>query len=83
VRPNIDKHDFAIKLEHAKEFLDKGFKIKFAIKFKGRELEYKESKGNALFDQIVKMLSDKGEIENPPASEDRSIIFVMQPRKTK
>ncbi|HPI02951.1 MAG TPA: translation initiation factor IF-3 [Candidatus Goldiibacteriota bacterium] len=80
-RPNIDKHDLGIKLTHAHEFLEKGFKVRFAIKFRGRELEYKEVKSKFLIDETMKALSDIGELENPPATEDRTIIFQMQPRK--
>jgi translation initiation factor IF-3 len=80
VRPVIDKHDLGIKMKHALEFLDKGFKIKFAIKFKGRELEYKQ-KGYALFEEINKTLAEKGELETGPISEDRSILFTINPRK--
>jgi len=80
-RPNIDKHDLGIKLNHAREFLEKGFKVRFAIKFRGRELEYKEIKSKVLIDETMKALSDIGEIESPPATEDRTIIFQMQPRK--
>jgi translation initiation factor IF-3 len=80
IRPVIDKHDLGIKMNHAMEFLDKGFKIKFSIKFRGRELEYKQ-KGYDLFGEVVKTLAEKGELETGPISEDRSILFTVNPRK--
>jgi len=83
VRPNIDPHDLEIKLNHALEFLDKQFKVKFAIKFKGRELEYKSKRGPEMINKIIAALSTKGEVETQPMNEDREIIFVMMPRKAK
>ena len=80
-RPNIDKHDLGIKLEHALEFLEKGFKVKFVIRFRGRELEYKDIRGAEMLDQVFKHTAGKGQLEADPLKEERSIIFVMMPTK--
>jgi len=81
IRPNIDKHDLGIKLNHAIEFLDKGFKVKFVIRFRGREMEYKEQRGSEMLDQVFKHLANKGQIEGDPFKEDKLIIFTMMPIK--
>lgn len=81
LRPNIDKHDLMIKNNHAVEFLEKGFKVKYVLKFRGRELEYKEEKSKMLIEEVMKALAEKGEMDGPLANEDRSVIFMMQPRK--
>lgn len=81
VRPNIGKHDMQIKLNHANEFLDKGFKVKFVIRFRGRELEYKDIRGTELLDEIFKYTAGRGQLEGDPFKEDKLIIFVLVPTK--
>jgi translation initiation factor IF-3 len=81
VRPNIDKHDLGIKLEHANEFLIKGFKVKFVIRFRGREMEYKEQRGKEITDLIFKNVSLNGALEGEPFKEDKLIIFTIMPNK--
>jgi translation initiation factor IF-3 len=81
VRPNIDPHDLEIKIKHALEFLDKQFKVRFALRFRGRELEYRAVRGPEISKKIIAAVSEKGEVETPPTSEDREIVFTIQPRK--
>jgi translation initiation factor IF-3 len=81
IRPNIDKHDLGIKLNHALEFLEKGFKVKFVIRFRGREMEYKEQRGKEMLDQVFAHLANKGVMEGDPFREDKLIIFTMMPIK--
>lgn len=81
VRPNIDPHDLGIKLKHAEEFFEKQYKVKFVIRFRGREMEYKSKRGPEMTDKIVNTLSAIAELENPVVNEDKTIIFTMQPRK--
>lgn len=81
VRPNIDPHDLSIKLNHAMEFLDKGNKVRFSIRFRGREMEYKATRGPEMTGKIIKALAEKGEVETPPMSEEKELIFIIQPRK--
>jgi translation initiation factor IF-3 len=81
IRPNIDKHDLQIKLDHANEFLDKGFKVKFVIRFRGRELEYKEQRGSEMLDVIYKHTAGKGQLEADLLREEKSIILVLMPTK--
>jgi len=81
IRPNIDKHDLGIKLNHALEFLEKGFKVKFVIRFRGREMEYKEQRGKEMLDQVFAHLANKGVMEGDPFKEDKLIIFTVMPIK--
>ncbi|MFP4466609.1 MAG: translation initiation factor IF-3 [Candidatus Goldiibacteriota bacterium] len=83
IRPNIDKHDLKIKLDRSRAFLEKGFKVKFVIRFRGRELEYRREKGSAMFDVVIKELSDVGDLESSPSNEERTLVFYMAPRKEK
>ncbi len=83
VRPNIDPHDLDIKLKHGQEFLAKDYKVKFVIRFKGREMEYKDKQGPILVDKITKYLEPFGDVENGIYREERTIIFTVAPKKQK
>lgn len=85
IRLNINIHDLEIKLRHAMEFLDKSYRVKFVIKFQGREgrQEYKEIKGQEIFKKVIEYLAGKGEIEKEPIKDEQSITFLMLPVKKK
>lgn len=85
IRPNINIHDLEIKLRHASEFLEKLYRVKFVIKFQGREgrVEYKEIKGQEILKKITEYLAGKGEMEKEPVKDEQSITFVMLPVKKK
>lgn len=85
IRPNINIHDLEIKLRHAVEFLDKSYRVKFLIKFQGREgrQEYKQVKGEEILKRVIEYLAGKGEIEKAPRKDEQSITFLMLPVKKK
>ncbi len=85
IRPNINIHDLEIKLRHASDFLDKLYRVKFVIKFQGREgrLEYKETKGQEIYKKVIEYLAGKGELEKEPVREEQSITFLILPVKKK
>lgn len=56
-RPNTDEHDLGIKLQMAKEFLKDGNKVKFAIRFRGREITHPQV-GKDKLDWLLKELAD-------------------------
>lgn len=80
VRVAIDPHDLSIKLKHAREFLEKGDKVKFTILFRGREITHPE-----LGDKVVRAvrdgLADIGEFDAPPIRMGKSLNIVMSRRK--
>ena len=55
VRPNTDENDLNVKLNQAKEFIAEGNKVKFAVKFKGREITHPEL-GKAKLEWFVQQL---------------------------
>ncbi|MBP7792225.1 MAG: translation initiation factor IF-3 [Candidatus Goldbacteria bacterium] len=85
IRLNINIHDLEIKLRHAMEFLDKSHRVKFVIKFHGRDgrNEYKETKGQEICKKIIEYLAGKGEMEKEPVRDEQSITFLMMPLKKK
>ena len=66
----IDEHDYQVKIDHAKEFLEKGNKVRVRLFYRGRQMEH-QSIGRALLDRITKDLSQVGKIDKPPNSSER------------
>lgn len=80
VRPNIDTHDLEVKMRAVHKFLDNGDKVKFTLRFRGREMAHKEL-GMNLLKSIREDLGDKIKVENEPKFEGRQIIMVVAPAK--
>ena len=78
LRPNIDTHDFGIKMKAAHKFLDAGDKVKFTLRFRGREMAHQDL-GMKLLDQVKEELADKVKIENHPSFEGRQVVMVVAP----
>ena len=56
LKPKIDTHDFKIKLNKSRKFLDSGDKVKFTMRFRGREAEHPEFGQKVLDNYIIKLL---------------------------
>ena len=78
LRPVTEVHDYTFKIKNARKFLAKGDKVKFTIKFKGRELQHKNL-GNDLMDKIKADMENVGKIELQPKFDGKQMIMVIQP----
>ncbi len=78
--PNIDEHDFNFKLEHAKKFLESGFKVKVFVFFKGRTIIYKDQ-GKIKLLEFAQALEDVGKVEKMPVLEGKKMIMFIAPLK--
>ena len=78
LRPVTEVHDYAFKIKNAQKFLSKGDKVKFTIKFKGRELQHSHL-GNELMDKIKLDMNEIGRVELQPKFDGRQMIMVIQP----
>ena len=78
LRPVTEVHDYSFKIKNAQKFLSKGDKVKFTIKFKGRELQHKNL-GNELMDKIKADMENVGKIELQPKFDGKQMIMVVQP----
>lgn len=76
--PSIDPHDYQIKITHAIEFLEKNYKLKATMMFRGREMAHKEL-GFGVMERLVKDLAAHGVPEAPPKLIGRSIIINFSP----
>ena len=78
LRPVTGIHDYTFKIKNAQKFLSKGDKVKFTVKFKGRELQHKHL-GNQLMDKIIQDMQNIGKVELHPKFDAKQIIIVIQP----
>jgi translation initiation factor IF-3 len=78
LKPNIDTHDFQTKLKHAREFLQKGNKVRITCMFRGREMLHLDL-GEKVMEQFCIDLADVAIIETPPKLLGRSMSSVLAP----
>ena len=78
MRPVTETHDYDFKVKNAKKFLGKGDKVKFTIRFKGRELQHSHL-GRELMDKIKVDMKDIGKVELHPKFDGKQMIMVIQP----
>lgn len=82
VSPNIDSHDYDTKLKQARKFLEKGDKVQFLIRFRGRMVIHSEL-GLEVLNKIAEELSDISTIEQKPKLDGRKMILTLAPMKKK
>ena len=78
LRPVTEIHDYSFKIKNAQKFLAKGDKVKFTIRFKGRELQH-SSLGSDLMKKIKQDIQSTGRVELQPKFEGKQMIMVIQP----
>ena len=78
LRPVTKTHDYNFKLKNAQKFLSKGDKVKFTIRFKGRELQH-SNLGNDLMNKIQEDIKLVGKVEMNPKFDGKQMIMVIQP----
>ena len=78
MRPVTETHDYEFKVKNAKKFIAKGDKVKFTIRFKGRELQHSHL-GNELMTKIKDDMKDIGKVELQPKFDGKQMIMVIQP----
>ena len=78
LRPVTEVHDYNFKLKNAQKFLSKGDKVKFTIRFKGRELQH-SNLGKELMDKIKNDMQEIGRVELQPKFDGKQMIMVIQP----
>lgn len=79
VRPNIDDHDFEVKLKNAHRFLEDGDKVRIFVVFRSREFTHPEF-GRSLLSRFSAGLTDVGIVEKPISMEGRQMTLIMAPK---
>ena len=78
LRPVTETHDYQFKIKNAQKFISKGDKVKFTIRFKGRELQHSHL-GNKLMNKIKEDVKLVGKVEMNPKFDGKQMIMVIQP----
>ena len=78
LRPVTQVHDYTFKIKNAQKFLSKGDKVKFTIRFKGREMQHTKL-GNDLMEKIKIDMETIGKVELQPKFDGKQMIMVIQP----
>lgn len=78
LRPMIDVHDYEVKVKQAKKFLSQGDKVKFTIRFKGREMSANDM-GRKVLDNLVEDLENVCKVETEPKVEGRQMMMIVAP----
>jgi len=76
--PKIDGHDLGIKLGRARDFLARGDRVQFSLRFRGRELAHMEE-GHRVFAQIIQELAEISKVEQSSRREGRRITMMLAP----
>ena len=82
LRPNIEDHDFYVKIKAAQRFLGEGSKVKVTIMFRGREMSHPEL-GEKLLMRFADELKDVAHVEKEPKVEGRNMTMVIAVNKAK
>ena len=79
MRPNIDVHDYEVKMRAARRFFEEGDKVKVTLRFRGREMAHQEL-GVQLLDRVKEETSPIAKVESEPRLEGRQMTMVLAPR---
>ena len=79
VRPNIDDHDYEVKMKQAKSFIGEGDKVKVTLRFRGREMAHQEL-GLELLNRVAADVGEAGKIESMPKLEGRQMVMMIAPK---
>ena len=79
MRPNIDDHDYDVKMRSMVKFLDEGDKVKLTLRFRGREMAHLEL-GMELLNRVKTEVEGIAKVEAEPKLEGRQMMMVLAPR---
>ena len=79
VRPNIDEHDYQVKMRAMKSFIEDGDKVKVTLRFRGREMAHQDI-GIRVLERIRAELETTTKVEQMPRLENRQMVMVLSPR---
>lgn len=79
LRPNIDEHDFQVKMRNVRKFIGEGDKVKVTMRFRGREMAHQEL-GMDVLNRVRDEMDEAAKVEAHPKLEGRQMIMVIAPR---
>ena len=82
LRPNIEQHDFDVKLKSAQRFIEEGNKVKVTVMFRGRELSHPEL-GTVILNKMSEALGDSVNVERTAKLEGKNMTMILSPKAQK
>lgn len=79
MRPNIDTHDYEVKMKAMRRFFDEGDKVKVTLRFRGREMAH-QNLGMELLQKVKGDIEEIAKVEAEPKLEGRQMMMVLAPR---
>ena len=79
MRPNIDTHDYMVKMKKVNQFIDNGDKVKITLRFRGREMSHQQL-GMELLNRVQEDMEETAKVEAMPKLEGRQMLMVLSPR---
>ena len=79
MRPNIDSHDYDVKMKAMNRFFDEGDKVKVTLRFRGREMAHQQI-GRELLLKVKGDTEEIAKVESEPRLEGRQMVMVLAPK---
>ncbi len=79
MRPNIDDHDYMVKMKKVHQFIDNGDKVKVTLRFRGREMSHQQL-GMELLNRVQEDTKETAKVEAFPKLEGRQMLMVLSPK---
>ena len=79
MRPNIDTHDYDVKMRSMNRFFEEGDKVKVTLRFRGREMAHQDL-GIQLLNKVKDDTTEIAKVESEPRLEGRQMVMVLAPR---
>jgi translation initiation factor IF-3 len=79
LRPKTDDHDLQVKVRAARRFLESGNKVKFTVRFRGREITHPQ-RAQMQLDWLIEQLIDLANVEQRPQMEGRTMSAIVGPK---
>lgn len=79
MRPNIDDHDYMVKMKKIIEFIGEGDKVKVTLRFRGREMSHQQL-GLVLLQRVAEDMTETAKVETYPRLEGRQMLMVLSPK---
>ena len=78
-RPNIEQHDYDVKMKAMRRFLEEGDKVKVTLRFRGREMMHQHL-GMKVLNRVREETDELAKVEQMPQMDGRQMIMVLAPR---
>ncbi len=75
---NTEKHDFDLKVKHILEFLEKGYKVRLSLFFRGREMAHRNL-GMEKMKEVLEIIGDRAHVDSPPKMSGRMVSAQLSP----